>query len=223
MWLMRVSWSTARVAGKDRVELGRRVVDRARPLVALVGLIGRRGGDQRQRAVLQRLLERRERRIDIVRPAIGIVVAQREVVVARAPHVVDRRVVLGREIDGVGHDAKVRPARLRSQFGAQVTISRASPSFCAASGGNNETTDPPRRRWQARWPLAVPARAEDRPLRIVRRLSAGRRHRHHRPAGGRQDARLARPPGDRREQAGRGGHDRQLRPSRRRRPTATRC
>ena len=39
------------VAGIDRVELGGGVVERARTLVALVGLVGRRRRDQRQRAV----------------------------------------------------------------------------------------------------------------------------------------------------------------------------
>ena len=124
---MRVSWSTRGVAGIDRVELGGGVVERARPLVALVGLVGRRRGDQRQRAVLQRLLQRRERRVDVVRPAIGIVVAQREVIVARAPHVVDRRVVLGREIGGVGHGRESAAGGRRSQFRLESDNFAGSP------------------------------------------------------------------------------------------------
>jgi hypothetical protein len=106
------------VAGIDRVELGGGVVGGPRTLVAFVGLIGCGRRDQRQGAVRKLLLQRLERGVDVVRPAIGIVVTQREVILAGAAHVLERRVEVGREIGGVGHGGKlalrrreVKPAR----------------------------------------------------------------------------------------------------------------
>ena len=88
-----------RVAGVDLVELRPAVVGRAGPLVALVGPIGCGGGDNGHARAGERLAQRRERRLDVMRPAIGRGVADRRVVLAGALHVGDRRVVVRREAE----------------------------------------------------------------------------------------------------------------------------
>ena len=75
-----------RVAGIEGIELGRRVVRRARPLVALVRLKGRGGGDERYPRFCHRLAERREGRVLMMRPLVGIGIAKREIIGARALH-----------------------------------------------------------------------------------------------------------------------------------------
>ena len=59
------------------VELGRRVVGRARPLVAERGIVERGRRHQADAAFLQRLAQRREGHVGKMRPAIGLVVAER--------------------------------------------------------------------------------------------------------------------------------------------------
>ena len=79
------------------VELRGGVVRGARPLVAGAGLVRRGGRDQRQPGPGERLRQRRERHLGVVRPAVGRVEAERQVVVARPLHVRDGDVVIGRE------------------------------------------------------------------------------------------------------------------------------
>jgi hypothetical protein len=88
-----------RLARIDGVELRGAVVRRAGPLRALVRLVGRRRGDQRGRALRQRLGQRRERHVIEMRPAVRIAVTEREVPVTRALQVRDRRVLVGRETE----------------------------------------------------------------------------------------------------------------------------
>ena len=87
------------VAVIDLVEFGAAIVLRARALVALGGIIGGGRGDDGDARLRQRLLQRLERRLEVVRPAIGRRVADRRVVVARALHVGDRRVVVRSEAE----------------------------------------------------------------------------------------------------------------------------
>mgnify|MGYP006932279456 CR=1 FL=1 len=74
-----------RVAGIDLIEFRRRVVGSARSLIALMGLIGGGGGDERDAALTQRFGERREGHIRIMRPAIGRAIAERRIIIAD-PH-----------------------------------------------------------------------------------------------------------------------------------------
>src|SRR5439155_25586324 len=68
-------------------------------LIALARLIGRRRGDEPNAAVGERLLQRRERHLGIMRPAIGRAIAERLVILADALPIGDRRIVLGREAE----------------------------------------------------------------------------------------------------------------------------
>ena len=95
------------IAGIDRVEFCRGVVGRARTLVALVGLVWRRGRDDRDAALAERLSQRLERHLDIVRPFIRRAVAERRIVVADPLHIRDRHVV----IDGKSEPLR-RPGHL---------------------------------------------------------------------------------------------------------------
>jgi hypothetical protein len=85
------------VAVIDLVELGAAIVRRTRALVALGGIIGGGGGDDSDARLRQRLLQRLERRIDMMGPAIGRGVADRGVVVAGPLHVGDRGIVVRRK------------------------------------------------------------------------------------------------------------------------------
>src|SRR4029077_15190777 len=84
--------------GVDLVELGRRVVGRARPLVAGLGLEGRRGRDQGNAGPRERGRERSERAVGEGGPAVRGE-TERLIVLARAIHVADRHVVRGGELD----------------------------------------------------------------------------------------------------------------------------
>ena len=75
------------------VELRRRVVGSARPLIAGLGSHRRRRRHQRETRLGERTAKRRERNVVVVRPAVRIAVAEREVVRARALDVGDRQVV----------------------------------------------------------------------------------------------------------------------------------
>src|SRR5262245_15067726 len=83
------------VARINRVELGRGVVGRAWSLIALVGLIGRGGGDERQSAALQRLAQSGEGHLGVVGPFVGGAIAKRKVVVADPLPVGDRFIMRG--------------------------------------------------------------------------------------------------------------------------------
>ena len=87
------------LAGIDRVELGGAVIRRARSLVALVRLIRRRRRDQPDPALGQRLVQRRERHLGVMRPAIRRAIAERLIIIADPRHIRDRRVVLGRKAE----------------------------------------------------------------------------------------------------------------------------
>ena len=60
----------SRIAGVDGIELRLRVVGRAGTLVARARLKGRRCGDQRDTAAGQRLAQRVERHVGVVRPLV---------------------------------------------------------------------------------------------------------------------------------------------------------
>ena len=95
------------VAVIDLVELGAAVVGRAGTLITLGGIILRGCRDDGYARLRERLLQRLERRIDIVRPAIGRRVADRGVIIAGPLHVGDRGIVVGRKaelvVEGAGH------------------------------------------------------------------------------------------------------------------------
>src|SRR5262249_31305886 len=78
------------------------VIGGARSLVALARLVGRRGGDEADAALRQRLGQRRERHHGVMRPAVGVAVAEREVIVARPLYVGHRNIVLGGKAETVG-------------------------------------------------------------------------------------------------------------------------
>src|SRR5207245_6317334 len=65
------------VAVIDLIELGAAVVGRPGPLIALAGIILRGCRDDGDARLRERLLQRLERRVDIMRPAIGRGVADR--------------------------------------------------------------------------------------------------------------------------------------------------
>src|SRR5690242_15950007 len=89
------------IAGIDLVEFGGGVVSGARPLIALVGLIGSRRRDQPDAAFGQRFFQRRKRHLGIMRPAIGGAITERLVIGGDALPVGDRRIVLGRKPEPV--------------------------------------------------------------------------------------------------------------------------
>ncbi len=100
------------VARVHAVELHRGVVRRAGALRPLARLVRRRGGDQRNGGARERPRQPMERDVVVMRPAIGIAVAQREVPVARALHVGDR---------WRGHLSDTQPrAASRSDRGSRV-------------------------------------------------------------------------------------------------------
>src|SRR5262249_39108519 len=76
-------------------ELGRCVVGRAWPLVALAGLIGRRGRDDGEPASRQRLGERVERHFCVVCPFVGRPISERLVISANPLQIGDRRIMRG--------------------------------------------------------------------------------------------------------------------------------
>ena len=95
------------VAVIDLVELGAAVVGRSGALIALGGIILRGCGDDGHARLRERLLQRLERRVDIMRPAIGRGVADRGVIIAGPLHIGDRGIVVGRKaelvVEGAGH------------------------------------------------------------------------------------------------------------------------
>ncbi len=135
-----------RVRGIDVEELGGGVVA-ARGLIALVRLIGRRRGDDRDAALPQRLSERMERRLRVMRPAIRRAIPQGGIVSARALDIGDRRILLGSETE-VGFFA--HPVLLRqtvifvSRFSALPSASSrratASPASMRQSGSRTSAT-----------------------------------------------------------------------------------
>ena len=108
-----------RVALIDLVEFRAAVVLRAGTLIALGGVIWRGRGDESYARLRERLLQRLERGFEVVGPAIGRRVADRRVVVARALHVGNRRVVVRSKaelsVDIVGHGVFSRAGRSRLQ------------------------------------------------------------------------------------------------------------
>ena len=85
------------VAVINLVEFCAAIVGRARTLIALLRIVGRGGGDDRHARLRQRLFQRLERRVDIVRPAIGRGVADRGIVVAGPLHIGDGGIIVGRK------------------------------------------------------------------------------------------------------------------------------
>jgi hypothetical protein len=85
------------VAVIDLVEFGAAIIGRTGALIALRRIVGGGGGDDGDARLRQRLLQRLERRIDMMRPAIGRGVADRGVVVAGPLHIGDRGIMVGRK------------------------------------------------------------------------------------------------------------------------------
>ena len=95
-----------RIERIDDIEFRCRIVRRARPLVALVGLIERRRGDQRHLGLTERLFQRREGHVVVVRPLVGRAIAKAHVVVTNALAIPDGLGMVGREAEIlVGRDA----------------------------------------------------------------------------------------------------------------------
>ena len=113
-----------RVAVIDLVEFGAAIIRRARTLIALGRIIGRGRGDDGHARLRQRLFQRLERRVDIMRPAIGRGVADRGVVVAGPLHVGDRGIVVGRKaelvVERAGHGCVSPDARSFSRSSARL-------------------------------------------------------------------------------------------------------
>ena len=121
-----------RIAGIGRIELGTAVIGRARTLIALVGLIGRGGGDQRELRLAQRLFQRRERHVDVVCPAVGRRVADRDIILPRALHVRHGRIPVRREAEAgvdVFHGAFSLCA-CQHAAGCRPRIGRRPPPVC---------------------------------------------------------------------------------------------
>jgi hypothetical protein len=90
-----------RIAIIDLVEFGAPIVFGAWALIALRRIEWRRRGDDGDARLAERLSQALERRIDIVRPAIGRGVTDRLIIFAGSRHILDRRVVVGREAKSV--------------------------------------------------------------------------------------------------------------------------
>src|SRR5450432_1042669 len=92
------------------IELGAAIIRRTGTLIALRGIVGSGGRNDGHPRLRQRLFQGLERRIDIMRPAIGRAVADRGVVVASPLHIGDRGVVVRRKAEllikrvWTGHD-----------------------------------------------------------------------------------------------------------------------
>src|ERR1700756_2025304 len=85
----------AAVSGIDFVEFGGGVIGRAGALIAFAGLVGGGGGDQGDAAPAERLFERLERYLGIMRPAIRRRIAERQVIAADPLYIGDRRILFG--------------------------------------------------------------------------------------------------------------------------------
>ncbi len=85
------------VAIVDLIKLCAAIVFGARALIAPGGIERRCRGHEGNPGFAERLSQGLERRIDIMRPAIGGGVSDRLIIFARARHIGDRRVVVGRE------------------------------------------------------------------------------------------------------------------------------
>src|ERR1700756_2981693 len=77
----------AAVSGIDFVEFGGGVIGRAGALIAFAGLVGGGGGDQGDAAPAERLFERLERYLGIMRPAIRRRIAERQIIVPDPLHI----------------------------------------------------------------------------------------------------------------------------------------
>ncbi len=120
------------VARVHAIELRRRVVRRARALVALVRLVRRGGGDQRNACSRERHAQGHEGHVRVVRPFVRCAVAERRVVRARALQVRNRRVVRRCETEvGFGRHGrrpleKLRAPRRSSAAARRAQVPRAS-------------------------------------------------------------------------------------------------
>ena len=95
------------VAVINRIEFCAAIIFGAGALIALGGIERCGCGDDGEPGLGERLSQGLERRIDVMRPAIGRGVADRLIILAGARHIGDRRVVVGREakliLKGHGH------------------------------------------------------------------------------------------------------------------------
>ena len=83
----------------DLIKLCAAIVFGARALIAAGGIERRCRGHEGDSGLAERLSQGLERRIDMMRPAIGRGVADRLIIFARARHIGDWRVVVGREAE----------------------------------------------------------------------------------------------------------------------------
>ena len=114
------------VAVIDLIEFGAAVIRSARALIALGRVILGSGGHDGHARLRQRLFQRLERRIDIMRPAVGRGVADRGVIVAGPLHIGDRRIGAKPSWSSRGPDiccvSCVSTARRRDLFSVRLEI-----------------------------------------------------------------------------------------------------
>jgi hypothetical protein len=87
------------VAVIDRIEFGAAIVFRAGTLIALGGIERGRGGDDGDAGMAEGFAQRLERGARVMRPAVGRLVADRLIIIARPRHVGDRRIVIRSEAE----------------------------------------------------------------------------------------------------------------------------